>query len=474
MVKTRIAPSPTGYIHIGTLRTALFNLFLAKQNQGKFILRIEDTDQERFVEGATDSLISVMSRLGIHFDEGPFFQSERLPIYKEHVQTLLDAGHAYYDFATKEELEAMREAQRATKQPMKYDRSRAEFDQARALERIAAGEVAVVRLLVPEGETVVSDLIRGEVKFNNAEIDDQVLLKSDGFPTYHLAVVVDDHLMEITHVVRGEEWLPSTPKHLMLYKMFGWEIPLYAHVPLLLNPDKSKLSKRQGDVAVEDYIKAGYPKQALLNFIATLGYNPTGDREIYTMEELTQLFDISKVNRSGAVLNKEKLEWMSNQYLKSMTVEEIVEEFKDFSTHLEADESFVKKCIQVERERAKTYVELNAQLESYFWSVDQVPDMSEVLVWKQSTKEGTTAILSEIATLIGGLSEDALSSVATVESAVKAWIEANGKSNGEVLSPLRLALSGMQRSASPFEYIWVLGKEASVMRINRALELLNR
>lgn len=470
MVKTRIAPSPTGYIHIGTLRTALFNLFLAKQNGGTFLLRIEDTDRERFVEGATDSLIETMKDLGIEFDEGPYFQSERLDIYKQYAEQLIDAGHAYYDFATKEQLEKMREVQRATKQALKYDRSYAEFDKEKALSRIADGEIAVVRLKVPEGETTVKDLIRGDVTFNNSEVDDQVLMKSDGFPTYHLAVVVDDHLMEVTHVLRGEEWLPSTPKHVLLYKMFGWDAPVYAHVPLLLNADKTKLSKRQGDVAVSDYIEAGYPKDALLNFIGTLGYNPTGDREIYSMEELTKLFDVTKVNKAGAVLNREKLDWMGNQYLKTMDIEALMNEFKRFNTAPEgSNESMVKKCVHVERERASTFVELNERIQNYFQSAESVEDLSEKIVWKDSTKEETLAVLNEATELVSSMD---LENLETIEQTIKSWIAEKDYSNGEVLSPLRLALSGMQRSASPFEYLWILGKEASLERLKVATERL--
>ncbi len=467
MVKTRIAPSPTGYIHIGTLRTALYNLFVAKQNGGTFLLRIEDTDRERFVEGATESLIKVMNTLGIQFDEGPYFQSERLSIYKEHVQTLIDAGHAYYDFATKEQLEEMRERQRILKQPQKYDRAYAEFDEKKALERIANGEAGVIRMKVPEQESIlVRDLIRGEVRFSSQEVDDQVLIKSDGFPTYHLAVVVDDHLMNITHVIRGEEWLPSTPKHVLLYQMFGWQLPEFAHVPLLLNPDKSKLSKRQGDVAVEDYIKAGYVVDALLNFIATLGYNPTGDREIYSMEELIRLFDISKVNKAGAVLNKEKLDWMSGQYLKLMSAEEILQQGITWLSDVDGEGDIIKRSIEIEKNRSNTFPDLRENIRSYLWNAEDVPNLSSKIVWKDSTSDETATILRRIYGIVQELED--WSSVESVERAIRDFIQNEALSNGAVLAPLRIALSGLERSASPFEYLWVLQKTASLERIQLA------
>jgi glutamyl-tRNA synthetase len=288
-VRVRFAPSPTGFLHIGGLRTALYNYLFARHHGGQFILRIEDTDQERTVPGAVENIIEMLSWAGLEFDEGPhvggpygpYVQSQRLELYRQQAQVLLERGAAYYAFDTPEELERMRARQRAAGVAPKYDRfsMRNSFtlpeDEVRRL--LAEGAPAVVRLAVPLDRTVsFTDIIRGAITVSARDLDDQVLLKSDGFPTYHLANVVDDHFMRITHVIRGEEWIPSTPKHVLLYEAFGWEMPQFAHLPLLLNPDRSKLSKRHGDVAVEDFRRQGYFPEALVNFVALLGWNPTG------------------------------------------------------------------------------------------------------------------------------------------------------------------------------------------------------
>jgi glutamyl-tRNA synthetase len=481
--RTRLAPSPTGYVHIGSLRTALYNYFLARQSGGQFIIRIEDTDRTRLVEGAVENLVEVFTDLGLEPDEGPvlekgqlsyrgelgpYVQSERLDLYTKFAQKLLDAGHAYYDFATKEQLEEIREQKRKLKQPLKYDRSQAEFDQEKALARIEAGETAVIRLLVPEGETVIEDAIMGKVVFNNAEVDDQVLMKSDGFPTYHLAVVVDDHLMQVTHVLRGQEWLSSTPKQILLYQMLGWDAPVFAHVPLLLNPDKSKLSKRQGDVAVEDYLKRGYLPEALINFVATLGFNPTADREIYSVEELIELFDLSKVKRSGAVMNMEKLDWMNNQYLRALSPSELAEAVTPFVQADTASE-VVRRALLVERERVNRLDEFQEKLTPYITEPSYDPS---ILVWRKADAEDARVQLEGILAFIRDLDEGVFGETDMIEKEVKGYIEENDLPNGNVLWPLRVALSGMERSAGPFDYLWVLGREEAVKRIEKALTLL--
>jgi nondiscriminating glutamyl-tRNA synthetase len=338
-VRVRFAPSPTGFVHIGSLRTALYNYLYAKKNNGAFILRIEDTDQNRFVEGAVENLLATMKWAGIEFDEsieedggyGPYQQSLRLEIYKKHVQQLVDKGKAYPCFATAEELEKMRADQLAKGQDPKYDGRYRDYPEDKARERMQS-EPYVIRMKVPEqGETIINDIVRGEVRFQNSVLDDQVILKSDGFPTYHLANVVDDHLMEISHVIRGEEWLPSTPKHVLLYQAFAWEIPQFAHLPLLLNADRSKLSKRQGDVAVEDYRKKGYLPQALVNFVALLGWSAgEGDQEIFTMDNLIEQFSLDKVNKAGAVFDISKLNWMNGQYIRSLTESEAIVFFQPY------------------------------------------------------------------------------------------------------------------------------------------------
>ena len=332
MVRTRFAPSPTGYLHVGGLRTALYSYLIAKKNKGTFILRIEDTDQTREVEHAVENLIDSLNWAGIEFDEGPikggpygpYVQSERLDIYHKYANQLIEAGHAYYCTCSTERLEQLRQRQMASKLPPAYDRH------CRNLNiQPKPGEPHVIRMKVPlDGEITFNDLIHGNITFSYRNVDDQVLIKSDGYPTYHLAVVVDDHLMKISHVIRGEEWISSTPKHILLYEYFGWEVPLIAHLPLILNPDRSKLSKRQGDVAVEDYRAKGYLKDALINFIALLGWNPGDTRELFSMDDLIKEFSLERINKSGAVFNIEKLRWMNEQHIRIKTDQELLEMLK--------------------------------------------------------------------------------------------------------------------------------------------------
>lgn len=331
-VRVRFAPSPTGFVHVGSLRTALYNYLFARHNKGKFILRIEDTDQSRFVEGAVESLIKALSWAGLDYDEGPekegaygpYYQSQRLDIYKEHINYLIEKGWAYPCFCSAERLDNMRKEQAARNEAIMYDGACRNIPVAEANQRMKS-EACVIRLKVPQkGETIVDDLIRGKVSFQNNLIDDQALIKSDGYPTYHLANVVDDHLMKVSHVIRGEEWLPSTPKHILLYQAFGWEAPQFAHLPLLLNADRSKLSKRQGDVAVEDYQAKGILPQALLNFISLLGWSKGDDQEIFTLDESIEYFTLERVNKAGAVFDIHKLEWMNGMYIRSLPEDEYV------------------------------------------------------------------------------------------------------------------------------------------------------
>lgn len=325
MVKTRFAPSPTGFLHVGGLRTALYNYLFARQQGGRFVLRIEDTDQRRKVPGAVENLIQTLCWAGIVPDEGPevggpdgpYIQSQRLTIYRQYAHQLVAAGHAYYCFCTPARLEELKAWQVAHHQQPRYDQHCRHLTPDEVESRLNAGLPAVVRMKIPtQGVVTVNDLIRGTIAFPCDQLDDQVLLKSDGYPTYHLANVVDDHLMHITHVIRGEEWLPSTPKHCLLYDYLGWDKPQFAHLSLLLNPDKSKLSKRQGDVAVEDYRRQGYLPEALINYLALLGWNPGDEREIFSLDDLIREFSLERVGKSGAIFNLEKLRWMNGYYIR--------------------------------------------------------------------------------------------------------------------------------------------------------------
>lgn len=486
-IRTRFAPSPTGYLHVGGLRTALFAYLLAKQQGGQFLLRIEDTDRERFVADGTLNILNSLMWAGVIPDEGvslsqgevthlgdkgPYIQSERLPIYHEHIKPLLEKGHAYVCFCTSERLEQLRKKQELNKQATSYDGLCRKIDPSEARRRVDAGEAHVVRMVMPKtGETVFSDLVRGEIKFSNALIDDQVLIKSDGFPTYHFAVVVDDHLMEITHVIRGEEWISSTPKHLKLYEYFGWTPPQFGHLSLLLNPDKSKLSKRQGDVAVEDYRKKGYLPEALVNFIAFLGWNPGDDREIFTLNELTTAFSLEKVSKAGAVFNTEKLDWYNREYLKKMSAEDVVMRAGEWLTQEQKSVGPVRlaQFIGLEKDRVTTLAELPGAIGFCF----TLPEYAkELLVWRKGTPEEAHRVLCDLDAELSAIEETVWSKEA-VEKSAMAYIASKGLQNGAVLSPLRVALSGQQNSPGPFDIAGALGKEESLRRIKVASEKIN-
>ncbi len=380
-VRVRFAPSPTGYVHVGSLRTALYNYLYAKKKNGDCILRIEDTDRTRYVEGAVENVLKSMEESGINFDEGPdrggdygpYYQSERTELYRKFALELIEKGHAYYCFCSAEDLDKMREEQKARGEFAHYDGRCRCLSEETVKEKLSVGEPHVIRLKVPdEGEISFTDIIREKVTFPWSQIDDQVLIKSDGFPTYHLANVIDDHSMKITHVIRGEEWLSSTPKHLLLYQAFGWDAPQTAHLPLLLNPDKSKLSKRQGDVAVEDYMSKGYLPHALVNFVALLGWHTADNREIFSMEELEREFSLERISKSGAVFDVEKLKWMNAQYINSMSSQELLPFVKKFTDFDFDDEKFLN-LIELLKERAV----LLTDFDDLFKQLDKFPEKNE-------------------------------------------------------------------------------------------------
>lgn len=471
-VRTRFAPSPTGYLHVGGLRTALYAFLFAKKNHGSLILRIEDTDQSRKVEGATEKLTETLQWAGIDFDEGPgksaghgpYIQSQRRHLYREHVNALIQAGNAYPCFCTSERLEQLRASGAAM-----YDRHCRTMSPADAEKRIAAGEPHVVRMKIPDdGEITFHDEIRGTVSFSCSSIDDQVLLKSDQFPTYHLAVVVDDHLMEISHVIRGEEWLPSTPKHILLYRYFGWDIPAFAHLPLLLNPDKSKLSKRQGDVAVEDYRDKGYLNEALVNFVALLGWNPGDDREIFSMQELIDEFSLERVGKAGAVFNIEKLNWMNQQHIKLHSDEELLPLVRDVlkkKNYAAVADDFLKQIIGMMKERV---IVINDFVEgcSYFYEDPQQYDEAAAAKnWKPESATHVRALLERLT----GLNDF---SATAIETALRATAESLGVGAGKLIHPVRLAVSGVSHGPSLFHMMELLGKATVLRRLEQSLERL--
>lgn len=498
MIRTRFAPSPTGFVHIGSLRTALFSFLYARHNGGVHVLRVEDTDQSRQVEGAVENLLKVMKEVGIEFDEGfylkndgvpeergefgPYLQSKRLGKYQQAAQKLISEKKAYYCFCTQERLDELRKEQTALKKPPMYDRHcrNLKDDEIKLkLEEIRKlGKEPVVRFAIPlEGETMVHDLIYGEVKYEHKILDDQVIIKSDGFPTYHLAVVVDDHEMQISHVIRGEEWLPSTPKHILIYKALGWEPTAFAHLPLILNPDKSKLSKRQGDVSVEDFLKKGYLKEALLNFVAFLGWNPKTEQEIFGLSDLIKQFDLKNVNKSGAVFDTAKLDWLNGQYIKNLSGEILVKSLLPYwqEAGVETEKynvHYFEAIGNLEKERLKKLSEIGERTKYFF----VLPEYDrKLLVWKKSDEQKTKAILLDLVEFISSFSDEDFK-LANTEVKIKQFILDKNYDNGSVLWPLRTSLTGMEKSPSPFEVLGVmfigLGKEEIIKRLETAAEKL--
>jgi glutamyl-tRNA synthetase len=520
-IRVRFAPSPTGFLHIGSLRTALYNYLFAKKNKGNFILRIEDTDKTRYVERGIENIIKTLTSCGLFYDEGPYLanpqlldnyspanskleiskssiwekgkygpyiQSKRLNIYKEYAEELVKKKKAYYCFCSPQRLESLRQEQIAKNKPPMYD------GHCRNI-KITPSKIRktpyVIRLKVPrQGITKFQDIIHGEIIFKNKFIDDQILLKSDGYPTYHLANVVDDHLMKITHVIRGEEWLPSTPKHILLYKAFGWQPPKFAHLPLLLNADHSKLSKRQGDVAVEDYLKKGYLPEALINFVALLGWNPKSDKELYTVEELINEFELNKINKTGTIVNFEKLDWMNGYYIRKKPIDELVrlclpylkeagliekvssddKKFIIVQTKEEIDFEWLKKIIALEQERMKKLSEIPSLTEFFF--VNQPVYEPEILKWKKMAGPDILRRLENLIALLKNIPEPW--EAATLEKNIKQLIEKEKLGIGETLWPMRVALSGRQISPPPFDIAAILGKEKTLKRLAFALEMAKK
>jgi glutamyl-tRNA synthetase len=464
-VRVRFAPSPTGFLHIGGLRSALYNWLFARKHGGVFALRIEDTDRSRYVEGAVESLQNALERCGLKPDEGPYIQSERREQHLAYAYELIEKDHAYYCFCSKERLEEVSKMQQLNKQPVMYDRHCRNLSKQEAENRAAVGDEHVIRLKVPlEGSIVMEDMIRGRVEIPWAQVDDQVLIKSDGYPTYHLAATCDDHDMKISHVIRGEEWLSSLPKHLFIMECFGWTPPKYAHLPLLLNPDKSKLSKRQGDVAVEDYLAKGYLPEALVNFVALLGWNPTADREIFTKEELASLFDITKVNKSGAVFNSEKLDWLNGEYIKALPVEEYLRRMMEGGFLPEGVKE--ERAARIVQDRLAKLSDASGLIRE---TLEVAPYEAAALVWKKSNAEEAQSRLESAKEYLASKDESWFSHVSNMEEETRAWIAEKGWGNGDTLWPLRVALSGREKSPSPFELMFVAGKVETLSRIDEAL-----
>lgn len=489
-IKTRIPPSPTGEPHVGNLRTALFNYLYAKKHGGTFLIRIEDTDRERSEEKYTRYLLEGFKWAGIETDEGvyidengkikekgkngPYTQSKRFNLYKKYAKELLDKDKAYYCFCTAEDLDKMRKQQAEQKKPPLYDGRCRNKSKQEAGQLLKKGAPHVIRLKMPkQGKTVFNDLIRGEVSFENALIDDQVLLKSDGFPTYHLANVIDDYLMGITLVMRGEEWVPSTPKHIVLYEAFGFEKPRFAHLPLVLAKDKSKLSKRHGAVSVMDFKEQGYLPQALINFLALLGWNPGTEQEIFSMAELEKVFDIDKVQKSPAVFNYEKLNWMNKEYIKNMNDDLLIEKLKPYLVLKDKERN--KKIVRMLKQRMEKLSDFEEL--SLFLYEDLPKYNPEILVFKKLRNQEhalakTKQNLEKSVQILEKINPEEFISE-NMRDLFSQFCEQENINRGEILWPLRVSVTGMENSPDVFDVIEILGLKISKNRIQSAIEKLN-
>ncbi|PIS05484.1 MAG: glutamate--tRNA ligase [Candidatus Buchananbacteria bacterium CG10_big_fil_rev_8_21_14_0_10_42_9] len=473
-VVTRFAPSPTGLMHVGGLRTALYNYLFAKSQKGKFNLRIDDTDRSRYLETAEDDILNNFKLFGLKHDNHLFRQSENIDTYQKFALELVENNKAYHCFCSTERLAKMRDEQRQRKQAPLYDRLCYKLPKEEVNKRLSQKESNVIRMYIPEAETIeFNDLIRGQVSFRTKEIDDQVLLKSDGFPTYHLANVIDDYKMGVTHVLRGEEWLSSTPKHILLYEYFGWRPPIFAHLPLLLNPDKSKLSKRVGDVAVTNYLERGYVPDALLNFVLLLGWNPGTDQEIFSLKEMIKIFDISKIHKAGAVFDLAKLDWMNGQYLRSMPFKK----FKDLTEEIinqkypshKLDHNQVEAVLKLEQDRIEKLAEVGDDVGFFF--TDDLVYKKSLLNWKKNKPSQTKEYLTELLNFIKALPA-AKFKADKLEMAIKEFISNHSFGTGDVLWPMRVALTGLDKSPGPFEVAAILGRKKTLYRIEKAINML--
>ena len=480
-VRTRFAPSPTGFMHLGGVRTALYNYLYAKKNHGKFILRIEDTDQERYVEGATDVIYDTLRACGMEWDEGPdkggdygpYVQSERKPLYLLYAKQLIEKGAAYYCFCTKEELDERRAAAEARGEVFKYDKHCLNLSKEEVQAKLEAGTPYVIRMNCPTtGESTYDDEVFGHLTFPNDTLDDMVLIKTDGMPTYNFANVIDDHLMGITHVMRGMEYLSSTPKYNMLYNAFGWEIPQYVHLTTVMRDAHHKLSKRDGDAYYSDFIDKGYLKEALINYLALVGWNPGDDREFFTMDELIEAFDIKRLNNAPGIFDTDKLTWFNAEYIRKLPFDEYLKMVTPWFDKALAGKQFdYKRLAELMQSRTEVF--------------NRVPDMVRFLVempeydldlYNNKKMKTNPEVAKESLTLVKPVLEGIEDwSEANIHDTVMAAIAESGKKNGAVLWPLRIAISGLASTpGGAFEIAYLLGKEETLRRLNSSMEKLSK
>lgn len=482
-VRVRIAPSPTGVPHVGTAYIGLFNYVFARTQGGQFVIRIEDTDQTRSARRYEDAILRSLRWVGLHWDEGPdiggpfgpYRQSERLQLYQQYAEQLVTNGTAYRCWCTPERLEAVRQQQRQNKLTMRYDGHCRDLS-SEATRKLREQELpAVVRLRVPEvGATVVHDAFREPITFEHQQIDDQILLKSDGFPTYHLANVVDDHLMHISHVIRAEEWISSTPKHVLLYQAFGWDMPTFMHMPLLRNADKSKISKRKNPVSLEYYERQGYLPEALLNFLALMGWSMPDEREIFTLEDMCQAFSFERISLGGPIFDLDKLEWLNGIYLRQLSREELAQRLQQHTLQpklrLLQDPNYLRDITALLQERVRTLGDFH-DMASFFYDVPLSYEKT-LLIPKGKNPRDTAKTLSEISEILqrySGAWEDA-----ELEATLRTYVESSKWETRDIFMTLRVAITGRVASPPLFATMQVMERECCLARLEDAIALLQK
>lgn len=479
-VRTRFAPSPTGYMHIGNLRTALYTYLIARKNKGDFILRIEDTDRERYVEGAVDVIYNTLKKAGLTWDEGPdiggpvgpYIQSERMGMFKEYALKLVESGDAYYCFCDKERLDEVRKIQEASQIPPMYDRHCRNLSETEIQENLANGVPYVIRQKMPlDGSTTFHDEIYGDIVVENSTLDDNVLIKTDGMPTYNFANVVDDHTMGITHVVRGNEYLSSTPKYNLLYKAFGWDVPVYVHCSPVMKDAKTKLSKRNGDASFEDLLAKGYLTETVVNFIALLGWAPKGEEEIFTLEELIEEFDIKGISKSPAIFDPIKLKAINGEYIRRMPLDDFMEKAIPYikQTVKREDIDFKVLC-SVLQPRTELFTDVPEQVDF----IDELPEYDTALYCHKKMKTNEETSLDALKAILPVLEELEDWSVDSIHATLFNLISKKDVKNGYILWPIRTALSGKQFTpGGGIELCAILGKSETISRIKAGISKLS-
>jgi len=467
-IKTRFAPSPTGHLHIGGARTAIFNWLFARKNNGEFFLRIEDTDKERSSPEMVQSIVDGLKWLGLDWDGDLYFQSQHIDEHIKACYELVKRGYAYFCYCSEEELEAKRKEAEEKKIPYKYDRKCLYLSDEEKLKFESEGRKKVIRFKVPDGETVFNDVVHGEIRFKNSEIDDFVILRSDNTPVYNMAVVVDDHNMGITHVIRGDDHISNTPKQILIYQALGWETPIFAHVPLILGPDKKRLSKRHGATAVIEYRDRGFLPEAMFNYLCLLGWSPGDNREIMTLSEIIEAFDISRIQKKSAIFDQAKLEWMNSEYIRRKDNLELLRYVKPFIEkygYKFEDDSYLLKVINLMKDRVKTLEDF-VSFGKYFFEDPIDYDKEGVeKYWKSETGR----LLGEFVEVLEKIEDF---SAFEIESKLRKFAEEKNVKASELIHPIRLSITGMRISPGLFEVMEVLGKETTIRRIKNALNRL--